>query len=86
MFREEWGDGLSPLISIAAVVSEGATGWRCGIIRVRAEGPQSGLGIRNTEHGKRSGIMFAVERCGLGRVKVAGGQSCRILGIVKPET
>ena len=71
---------------MAAAVSECAAGWRCGIVRVRAEWAQSGLGVRNTEHGKRSGLVLAVEGRGLGRVEVTAGKSRRILGIVKPET
>ena len=68
------------------LVSEGAAGWRCGIVRFRAEWTQSGLGVGDTDHGKRSGPMLAVERRGLGRIEVTAGQSGRIQGIVKPET
>ena len=82
----EEGRSLIALPSIAAACSEGAAGWCCGIARVCAEWAQSGLGIRNTDHGKRSGLMLAVERRGLGRVEVATGQCRRILWIVKPET
>ena len=85
MYWEKRGDGLSPLLSMAAAVSEGAAGWRCGIVRVRAEWAQTRLGVGNTEHGKRSGLVLAVERRGLGRVEMTTGQSRRILGIVKPE-
>jgi len=70
---------------MTAVVSEGAAGWCCGVVRIRAEWTQSGLGVRNAEHGKRISLVLAVERSGLGRVEVTARQSCRILGIVKPE-
>ena len=84
---ETGGDGSAPLLSTVLPVSVSvAAGWRCGIVRVRAERAQTGLGVRNTEHGKRSGLMLAVEWRGLGRVDVASGQSRRILGIVEPET
>ena len=66
---------------MAAAVSEGAAGWCCGVVRIRAEWAQTCLGVRNTEHGKRSGLMLTVERRGLGRVEVTARQSGRILGI-----
>ena len=75
----------SPWSAGAGAVSEGAGGWSRGIVRVRAEGAQSGLGIGNAQHGERAGFVLAVERRGLGRVEVACGQGGRILGIVKPE-
>ena len=83
--REKRGDRSSPLLSTAAASVCVAAGWCCRIVRVRAEWPQSGFGLRNTEHGKRSGLMLAVERRGLGRIEVAAGQSRCIQRIVKPE-
>ena len=40
--RGKRGDRLTPLLSTAAL-SEVATGWRCGIVRVRAERAQTVL-------------------------------------------
>src|SRR5260370_4940737 len=79
------GDRSSPLLSVVAA-SIGVTGCRrCGIIRTRAQGTQASF-VRNTDHGKRSGLMLSVERRGLGRVEVTAGQGRGIFGIIEPET
>jgi len=88
--RRSWerrGDDSSPLLSIMLALSVCvAAGWRRRIVRVRAEGAQSGLGVRNAEHGKWSSLMLAVERRGLGRIEVASGQSRSVLRIIEPKT
>jgi len=85
MFAESGAIIHRPLLSTAAPLSERAAGWSCGIVRVRAERAQTVL-CWNTDHGKRSGLMLAVERRGLGWVEVAAGQSRSIFGVVEPET
>jgi hypothetical protein len=76
---------IAPLSTTAVLVCA-AAGWCRGIVRAGAERAQSRLGVRSAEHGKRSGLMFTIERRGLGGVEVAAGQRRSILGIVEPET
>ena len=77
--------GVSPSRLPNSCVLEFAGRWCGGIVRFCAEWTQSRLGIRRTDHGKGSGVVFAIERCWLGRVKVACGESRGVLGIVEPE-
>ena len=84
--QKSWGkQGRSETAPLSALVGV-AAGWSCRVVRVGAQWSQRGLGVRGAEHGKRSGLVHAVERRGLGRVEVTAGQDRSILRIVEPET
>jgi len=62
-----------------------AADWRGAVVRIRAKRTELRSGVDTADHGKRTSLMFAIERRGFRRVELAGRKSGSVLRVVEPE-
>jgi len=62
-----------------------AAGWDCGIVRVGAERSELGDRVGAANHGKGTGLVFAIEGRWVVRIEMARRKRGGILRIVEPE-